>query len=344
MPHPPPNSNTQPEALHAYYRGPGLVDLQVNGYAGFDFNGEPGAWTLEALHRVRAAMRRRGVVAALPTLITDEPATMLARAGRYAALVEEDPVLAAFFPRLHVEGPFVAREDGPRGAHPREFCRTPEELRDFLPRLQDAARGRTGVVTLAPELPGALDLIEDAARQGIVVGIGHSDAAPDVIAAAVSAGASLSTHLGNGVRNLLPRTDNLLQAQLADDRLCASFIADGHHVPAFALKSFIRAKSTDRSILITDAMAAADAPPARYALGRLQIDVHAEGRVVLPGTDYLAGSALTLDRAVVNVARSGIATFEEAWQMASVNPARLLKLELADVEVAVTPGGFALAT
>lgn len=328
--------------LPSNYTGPGLVDLQVNGYAGFDFNGDPAAWTAERLHAVRAGLTRRGVVAVLPTLTTDALPGMIARAARYAELVGADAELSAFFPKLHIEGPFLSPDDGPRGNHPRRHCRTPRELPDFLARLDEAGGGRIAMVTLAPELPGAVGFVGRCVRDGICPAIGHTGASADRIAQAVAAGARIATHLGNGSHQELPRLDNYVQTQLADDRLWASFIADGIHVPFATLKNFLRAKTPARSVLVTDATAAAELGPGRYTLGGEIVEVSADGRAARPGHPNLAGSTLTLDKAVVNVARHCDIPFEQAWAMASTQPATLAGLdEPQTVTVAVTEEGFA---
>lgn len=308
------------------YTGPGLVDLQVNGYAGFDFNSDPATWTAPAWRAAAGAMRLRGVVAALPTFITDHPDRLLLRAAAYAGLLETDPELAAFFPALHIEGPFISPEDGPRGAHNRAFCTTPNQAPDLLDRLQDQSGGRVKLLTLAPEVDGALPLIERATAAGVVVALGHTAAGSSVLAAAVDAGARLSTHLGNGSHQMLPRLDNYVQRQLADDRLLASFIADGHHIPFPTLQNFIRAKGPSRSILVTDAIAAADCGPGTYLLGGEEVEVTPDLRCAKPGQPNLSGSALTLDRAVLHVHRHCGVPFDEAWAMASSRPAALVGL------------------
>ncbi len=334
-------SAAQASVLPASHTGPGLVDVQVNGYAGFDFNADPASWTVEDFDAVRRALARRGVLRALPTLITDDPRRMMARARAFALLVEQEPALRAAFPRLHIEGPFVSPEDGPRGAHPRAHCTTPRKLPDLLPALQEASGGRVGILTLAPELPGAVDLIERAAEQGLCVALGHTAADAETLARAVEAGARLSTHLGNGSHQRLPRLDNYVQRQLAEDRLAASFIADGHHVPFSTLKNFIRAKTPRRSILITDAIAAADVGPGRYTLAGEVVVVSADLRAAQPGQPHLAGSALTLDRAVVHVCLHCDVSFTEAWAMASLHPAALLGLDAPpSITVFVSDDGF----
>lgn len=323
------------------HTGPGLVDLQVNGTAGFDFNSSPAGWTGEAFHRVRHALQRRGILVALPTLITGDADAMIARARRYRQIIEEDPRLEASFPKLHIEGPFIAPDDGPRGAHPRQYCRTPLELPDFLNRLLEASGGRIAILTLAPELPGAMELIADAANRGVCPALGHTQATCAQIAAAVDAGARMATHLGNGSHMTLPRLDNYVQAQLADDRLWGCFIGDGHHMPFTTLKNFIRAKTMERSILVSDATAASDMGPGRYVLAGMEVEVSPSLRVSKPGEPNLAGSALTLDRAVLHVARHCMVSFEEAWAMASANPARAIGLAApAEVSVAISLQGF----
>ncbi len=327
--------------LPASHTGPGLVDVQMNGYAGFDFNSDPETWTVEHFMTVQQALARRGVVRALPTLITDDPRRMIARARTYARLLDREPGLRAAFPKLHIEGPFLSPVDGPRGVHPRAYCTTPRQLPDLLPRLRDASGDRIGILTLAPECPGSFALIERATELGICVALGHTCADAETLMRAVEAGARLSTHLGNGSHAVLPRLDNYVQHQLAEDRLAASFIADGHHMPFSTLKNFIRAKTPERSLLITDAVAAADAGPGRYRLGAEVIVVSAEGRVTTPDRKTLAGSALTLDRAVVHACLYGCLPFATAWAMASTQPAALLHLDTPPpVTVRVTTDGF----
>ncbi len=323
--------------------GPGLVDIQVNGYAQVDFNADPARLDLSAIRQACRKMRSRGVARFLPTFTTDALPNVLERLRRFAQFRRQDELLEAMAPGFHVEGIFISPQDGPRGAHPLEHCRTPAQLPGLLDQLQEACGGLLKMFSLAPELPGALEVIAAGARQRVVMALAHHAATPDIIAQAVSAGARLCTHLGNGAHATLPRSDNYIQHQLANDRLWASFIADGHHIVFPALKNFLRAKQLPRCVLASDAMAAADAPPGRYALGRTHVDVGPSGRVSLAGTPYLAGSSLTLDKALLNVARYCDVTFAQAWEMASTQPAKLLDLKnLPTVKVTVTEGGFSL--
>jgi N-acetylglucosamine-6-phosphate deacetylase len=294
----------------------GLFDLQVNGFAGVDF-GDPGL-SPDRLLKAIDAIEQTGVTRFLPTLITSSLETFSASARTIARV--SHPAIAG----IHMEGPYIAREDGPRGAHPREFVRD-ADVEDFR-RRQDAADGRIRLVTVAPESPGVLAVIEHAAASGIRVAIGHTGATPAQIAAAVSAGATLSTHLGNGCAQTLPRHPNILWEQLADDRLRASFIVDGHHLPPGTVKAMIRAKTPARTILVTDAMAAAGMPPGRYTLGSQEVELSPSGRVAAPGAPNLAGSALRLDAAIGNTVRFTGLPLEEVVAMASSRPAEYLGL------------------
>jgi N-acetylglucosamine-6-phosphate deacetylase len=292
---------------------PGLCDLQVNGFAGVDFN-RPGLST-EQLDAAAEAMRRSGVTRFLPTLVTG-PLDAFAACARVLARWSHPAALG-----IHAEGPYISTTEA-RGAHPLPHI-IPASVEDFA-RRQDAAEGRIVLVTLAPEVPGALRLIEHLGGAGIRVAIGHSDASPEQVREAVKAGATLSTHLGNGCAPGLPRHPNLIWEQLAADELTACFIADGHHLPAATLKSMVRAKTSGRSVLVTDATAAAAAAPGRYALGTLEIERDGDGRVTLPGTSKLAGSALTLDRAIGLAVRQTGLSLDEVLPMASTRPAACL--------------------
>jgi N-acetylglucosamine-6-phosphate deacetylase len=293
---------------------PGLFDLQVNGFGGVDFNA-PGL----AADRVVEAlllMRTTGVTRCLPTLITSS----------FERFAENARVLArtatAAIAGIHMEGPYISPEDGPRGAHPREHV-IDASLEDFH-RRQDAAEGRIALVTLAPECPGALPLIDLLVASGVRVAIGHTAAAPQQIADAISAGATLATHLGNGCAQMLPRHPNAIWELLAADAVHASVIADGHHLPPATVKAMIRAKGVDRTILITDAMAAAACAPGPYTIGGVECAVDQTGRVSLSGTPYLAGSSLTLDRAIANTVRFTGLSIDDVIPMASTIPGRWL--------------------
>lgn len=295
----------------------GFFDLQVNGFAGVDFN-DP-ATDGEAIAGALERQLSTGVTRCLPTLITSslEEFTTCARAIAAA----QHPAVAG----LHMEGPYISPEDGARGAHRRAHV-VPASIDDFK-RRQDPCGGSIRLVTLAPEVPGAIALIEHLVKEGVRVAVGHTAASPAQIGDAVKAGATLATHLGNGCAQMLPRHPNAIWELLAADEIHASLIVDGHHLPPSTAKAMMRAKGVARTILVTDAIAAAGCPPGRFAIGEVTCELSEDGRVSLPGTPYLAGSALTMDKAVQNSVRFAGVTLEEAAAMASSNPAAFLGLE-----------------
>ncbi len=308
-----------PLATHAF------IDLQVNGFAGIDFN-DP---TITATQYQQAipAIWACGVTRFFPTIVTGSSTTMrtcLAVAAQFGASA----------PGIHLEGPWISPEDGPRGAHPREHVR-PIDRNEFL-TFQENALGRIKLVTLAPELPGAIGFIEWLRSQGIVVSLGHTAATAQQIADAVGAGARLSTHLGNGCADMLHRHQNPIWPQLAHDSLTASFIADGIHLPPASIKAMIRAKGVSRSILVTDASSPAGCTPgdgSLYTFGDAKIELTSSGRVQLAGTARLAGSALRMNDAVANVVRDAGVSWDEAFRMAGERPAALLGMSFPNDRV-----------
>ncbi len=302
---------------------PALFDIQVNGFAGIDFNST--ALKPDDMRLATRALTRFGVTRFCPTVITASPAQMCRALQTIASSVASHPDVAQAVVGVHLEGPFISRQDGPRGAHPLAWVRQIDE--DLFASFQQAAAGLIRLTTLAPELLGAAEFIRHRVDDGIVVALGHTAAGEEHIRAAIDAGASLSTHLGNGCAAVLPRHTNPVTLQLGQDELAASFIADGHHLPPFLLKSFIRAKGINRSILTTDCISAAAAPPGYYRLGSLGLEVGEDRVVRTPGQINLAGSALTLDTAVTNtVAWAGV-SLADAIDMASLHPGKLLKLK-----------------
>jgi N-acetylglucosamine-6-phosphate deacetylase len=296
---------------------PGFIDLQVNGFAGVDYN-NPDTPHDEIARSIRVLFST-GVTRFYPTVITGPPAAMESALRNLSRARGTQPAGEAM-DGFHVEGPHICPEDGPRGAHPRQWVRPPDW--DEFRRWQDATENRVRIVTLAPEWPGAALYIERIVSEGVVAAIGHTQASAAQIADAVSAGASLSTHLGNGAHSLLRRHPNYIWEQLAEDRLMADFIVDGIHLDAAFLKVALRSKGIERSVLITDAVTPAGAAPGRYRLGELEVDLTSDGRVVLAGEDRLAGSALRMDRGVENLMRLAGLPLAEALRMATSNAAR----------------------
>jgi N-acetylglucosamine-6-phosphate deacetylase len=223
-----------------------------------------------------------------------------------------------------LEGPYLSGEDGPRGAHSPAAIRPPDY--DEFQRLQEAAGGRIRLLTLAPEYPEAPSLIERVVASGVAVAIGHTAADGKAIRAAVDAGARLSTHLGNGAHGQLRRHPNYIWDQLAEDRLWASMIADGYHLPACVVKTFVRAKTPERCILVSAMTGMAGMPPGRYQNSRLgDVEMLKDGRLVVAGQRHTpAGASLPIGVGVASVMRCAGVTLGQAIAMACTTPAELI--------------------
>jgi N-acetylglucosamine-6-phosphate deacetylase len=310
---------------------PGLIDIQINGYGGVDFNDQD--TSVEQIAAAAQKLWRTGVIAFCPTVITGSFDHISRCVSNLVRAADESEEFARAMVGIHVEGPFISPEDGPRGAHPKRHARAPDW--DEFQRWQDAAGGRIRIVTLAPEWPGAIDFIGRAADAGVVVAIGHTAATPAQIADAARAGARLSTHLGNGSHAKIDRHPNYIWEQLANDDLWASFIVDGHHLPPSVVKCFLRSKGVARSLLVTDAIAAAGFPAGRYRLGTVDVELTPARRVNLPGTPYLAGSVLEMPDAIAKTVQYSAVTLHDALRMASANPAELLGIgaEFGSIEI-----------
>ncbi|WP_394058668.1 N-acetylglucosamine-6-phosphate deacetylase [Paenibacillus sp. 843] len=298
---------------------PGLIDLQINGGYGHDFNSLP--LTTETVIQATRRLWEKGVTLYYPTIITNgnEEIEQLLRVIDAACL--EDETVGSTIGGIHLEGPFLSPEEGPKGAHDSRYIKAPDW--SLFTRWQEASGNRIRIVTLSPEWPEAADFIRACAKAGIVVSIGHTAATPEQIREAVDAGATMSTHLGNGAHLTLPRHPNYIWEQLAQDRLWAGIIADGYHLPDSVIKVMLRAKPS-KALLVSDAVYLSGMPPGEY-------ETHIGGHVVLTSEgrlhlarkpELLAGSAMMLADAVWRLAQSGLCTFPEAWDMASMLPAQ----------------------
>ena len=303
---------------------PGLIDIQLNGYGGQEFS-SPGL-TPEKVCGIVAALGSSGVTQFCPTLTTERFEVLAHGLRTITAACEASPATARRIAGIHLEGPYISTEDGPRGAHRRQYCRRPDW--DEFQRLQDAAAGRIRILTMSPEFAGSAEFVQRVAQSGVVVAIGHTAADSAQIRAAVDAGARLSTHLGNASHAMLPRHANYVWDQLAEDRLMASLIGDGHHLPPPILKTFIRAKTPERCILISDAAGQAGLPPGRYRGELCDVEVLPSGRLVVAGqTETMAGASLPLGAGVVHAMRHAGVSLSQAISMAVQNPARLLDIQ-----------------
>lgn len=301
----------------------GFVDLQVNGYAGHDLNG----LTLDAA-TVRAlcqALLKLGVTTFLPTIITAPESRIIAALRTIREACAQHPEVAAMVAGIHVEGPHIAPEDGPRGAHPAADVRAPA-IAEF-DRWQVAAGGLVKLVTLSPHWPESPVYIRHLVKSGVVVSLGHTSADAAQIAAAVDAGATLSTHLGNGSHALLNRRHNHLWPQLADDRLTAMFIADGHHLTPAQLKTMLRAKGLERSLVVSDTVALGGLPAGKYEtpIGG-KVELKADGFLAIDdGTgNYLAGASLPMTAAIPVLVNQVGLTLGEAITLLTAAPGRII--------------------
>jgi N-acetylglucosamine-6-phosphate deacetylase len=308
------------------FLAPGFIDVQVNGFAGVDYN-DPSASHEEIAQSIRT-MFVTGVTRFFPTVITGSKERMIGALRNLASAKEEfgrnGMPEANAIEAFHVEGPHISPEDGPRGAHPVEDVRPPD-IEEFK-KWQNAANGNIRLVTVSPEWEQAPSYINEIVRSGVVASIGHTKATSAQIAAAISAGATMSTHLGNGTHAVLPKTQNYIWDQLAADRLTPSFILDGIHIPGPFFTAALRAKGVERSVLVTDAVMPAMCAPGFYKLGQVDVELRADGSVVLRGGTRLAGSGLRMDHAVTNAVRMGNISLREALAMATVNPARVARI------------------
>jgi N-acetylglucosamine-6-phosphate deacetylase len=307
-----------PDPMPQTFLSPGWIDLQVNGFGGADYNSAD--TSLELIEQSLAAQFATGVTRLYPTLITggqDEMMGAFRNLAKARRTLRNGKAMEAF----HAEGPHISPIDGPRGAHPLNRVRKPDF--DEFRQLQDAAEGNIRLLTIAPEWPEAPGFIERVVQEGVVVSIGHTAATGNQIADAVRAGATMSTHLGNGAHGEMRRHPNYLWDQMAEDRLTASFIVDGIHIGEAFLKVGLRAKGIERSVLVTDAVMPAGCAPGDYLLGEVAVTLHEDESVRLRGGTRLAGSSLQMHKAVGNVCRLAGVRLREAVTMASINAARV---------------------
>ena len=277
----------------------GLFDLQVNGFAGVDF--QRPEITRADLERAAEALRRHQTTGILFTLITDTIDALAAHLERVEQFRADSASLQEMIAGYHIEGPYLLPELGYHGAHDPRKMKAPD--RAEFDRLQRSAGGRIRLMTLAPEWPGSPDFIRHLVASGVTASIGHSNADDRAIDAAVAAGLTMCTHVGNGVPQQMHRHENIIQRVLARDELTAVFIPDGIHLPPGVLRNFVRAKPRAKVLFTTDCMAAAGAPPGRYTVGHIEVEAGTDGVVREPGKPNFAGSSLAMDAAVANIRR-----------------------------------------
>ena len=309
---------------------PGLIDLQINGFGGIEFN-DP-RLTPEKVRQVALSQDQFGVTAFLATCTTDSHEVLRHALATIASAMEHDHDVAQRICGIHLEGPFISPDDGPRGAHPRQHVREPDW--DEFQQLQESARGQIKLLTVSAEYDQSPAFIHRVAKSGVLVAIGHTKATSDQVKAAADAGARMSTHLGNGAHPTIRRHPNYIWDQLADDRLTASLIVDGHHLPPAVVKSMVRAKTPERVVLVSDITSMGGMPPGRYQTGLGELEVLPSGKLVPAGNpEILAGASFPLHVCLANIMRMAGVNLTEAIHMASTRPASLVGLQHPGLEI-----------
>lgn len=327
------------EAENPLFIGPGFVDIQINGYAGRDFTSPPVSESRFA--EVSRLLWKEGITTYYPTLVTHTPEAIAHSLRTIGDCCRHDRTAARAIAGIHLEGPFISPEDGARGVHGKAYVRPPDW--DLFCTWQEAAEGRIKLLTLSPEWPQSDSFIRRCTASGVKVAIGHTAATPSQIRSAAEAGAQLSTHLGNGAHLLLPRHPNYIWDQLAEDRLWASVIADGFHLPDAVLKVMMKVKE-ERIFVTTDASFVSGLPPGDYethAGGKVRLT--REGRLHLAANpELLAGSAQMQTEVIKHLTRSKLVSFAAAWNMCSLRPARFVGIEAMKGLAAGAPADFVL--
>ena len=307
-------------------RLPGLVDLQVNGFAGVDFS-SPDLTRADAV-KACGELSRRGVAGFLPTIITSSEETY-ARNLPILADLASDAQFGGMILGIHAEGPFISKEPGAVGAHNPAWARNPD--RTFLGRMMEWSAGSIRMLTIAAELPGAEALAAYAVSRGIVVALGHQLAGAADLARVAQAGARLITHFGNGMPNLVHRHENILWAGLAEDRLGLSLITDGHHLPPSIIKTALRVKGVQQIVVVSDASPAAGLPPGRYHVLGNEAVLEPSGRLHNPEKACLVGSSASILECANYLLAQLLATPEEVAALCLHNPLRLLGRRESDL-------------
>jgi N-acetylglucosamine-6-phosphate deacetylase len=302
------------------YIAPGLIDIQINGFLGIDFSDQD--LTIDDLRKATKALWEKGVTTFLPTLITNDQVN-LKKSFSILAGALDDKVIGLSVPGFHLEGPYISPVQGFRGAHLEKYIRDPDW--DEFSELQIAANNKIKLITIAPEVNGAIEFTRKCTESGVVVSLGHHNGSTEIIKEATDAGASMSTHLGNGCANMIDRHNNPLWAQLADDRLTVSLIADGFHLNREELQCFYKMKGIERTVLVSDALDLAGLPPGEYT--RVERAVILTSDVVkYPAENVLAGAASPLVSCVSNIMKFTNCSLENAIHMATLNAAKSVGL------------------
>ena len=301
---------------------PRYVDLQINGYAGVDFNQDD--LSDADLHLACQRLREDSVAGILATIITDELPRMTARLGRIAAIRQRDRLVRDVVWGVHIEGPFINETPGFVGAHPPRAVR-PADV-ETMKRLLDAASGLARLVTLAPERDPGMNVIRHLASKRILASAGHCNPSLEELHAAIDAGLSMFTHLGNGCPMLLDRHDNIIQRVLSlREQLTVCFIADGVHIPPTALGNYLRLVGIERSVVVTDAISAARLGPGRYPLGSQTVQIGEDLIARSPDGSHFVGSTTTMPRTAALLSKTLKLSESEIRRLLHENPRAALQ-------------------
>ena len=304
------------------YISPGFFDLQVNGYKGNDYSLED--FSEEHLRNIITNLAASGTSQHIPTIVSSPQERILTNLKIISKAINTSPDIMEAIPGIHIEGPFISTEEGPRGCHDPSFIRDPdfEEFKQW----QEVAEGRVVMVTIAPEREGSMDFIKKVTRTGVRIGIGHTGATPEIINEAIEAGAQFSTHLGNGSYLILPKINNYIWEQLAADELFAGIICDGFHLPASVVKVFARAKGLERLILTSDVAFAGGLNSGIYKWGNMEVEVFKDGHLGLVGSGILAGAGHLLDWNIAHFIRFTGNSLAKTIPLCTINPAKVIEM------------------
>ena len=304
----------------SWYLAPGLIDIQINGYMGVDFSGPD--LTVEEIKKATKALWKVGVTSYFPTIITSDFSRMK-KNFTILSKAKEDPEIGGSLAGFHLEGPYISPVDGFRGAHLEKYTRKPN-WQEFL-ILQKAAKNNIRLITVAPELDGAIQFIKKLVDSGVIVSLGHHNGSVSQIKNAVSAGARMATHLGNGCANMINRHNNPIWPQLSNDLITPTLIADGFHLNREEIRTFYKTKGADNTILVSDALDLAGLPPGEYIRGERKL-LLTPNVVKFPDINALAGAASAISKCLEVVMDFTNCSLEDAIKMASLNPAKMFSL------------------
>jgi len=304
------------------YISPGFFDLQVNGYKGSDYSLED--FSGKHLKNIVTNLAASGTTQHIPTIVSSPYERILKNLKIILKAINTSPDIKEAIPGIHIEGPFISPEEGPRGCHDPSFIRNPD-FEEFI-QWQEAAEGRIVMVTIAPEREGSMDFIKKVTRTGVKIAIGHTGATPEIIKEAIESGAQFSTHLGNGSYLILPKVNNYIWEQLAADELFAGIICDGFHLPASVVKVFARAKGLERLILTSDVALAGGLNPDIYKWGNMEVEVFKDGHLGLTGTSILAGAGHLLNWDIAHFIRFTGNDLANTISLCTINPAKVIEM------------------